>query len=323
MKKEIIREARRKSAVFVDYENLYMSMREESNRPLEATLEMLGRMVKWLTEDCNLKIVIGRAYGTWDFSATREALQPLSFLGITPQYVLTRRARNTGDLKLCLDLLEVLIQREEIDTFVIVGGDRDYIYIAERIREQAREVLVVSPSRATSVEFKEIIGQDNFIDALSLLPPELLEKPEIRDDGDQDVSIGHSDLMRCARLFLRARQELRATDIWLGPFFKSYMNEEFANMSNLQRKDLISELVRREAIEIEDREDRYGSGTFSVVLPNWSHDIFTEAEADGNSEAAGTEEAAGADDGNMFMMDDSADADESDAEGMDRGDAAE
>jgi len=277
-----------RAALFVDFENLYMAMRDESTRPIEATLEILAQMRKWLTDDCGLKMVVGRAYGTWDFSATREALQPLSYLGISPQYVLSRRARNSGDLKMSLDILDVLLTKPEIDTFVLVAGDKDYLYIAERIREQARDVLLVNPAATTSSELREIVGPDNFIDAVSLLPPELLEKPAPKAEAETAAAVEPEDLLRCAKLFLRARKELRTTDIWLGPFFKSYMNEAFSTKSNLQRKEIVSEMVRQEAIAIEDREDRYGSGTFSVVIPNWSHELFAKAEAEEPRESAPT-----------------------------------
>ena len=65
---------------------------------------------------------------------------------------------------------EILFRRNDIGAFVIVGGDRDYIPVVGRIRQDAKRVIVVSPRKAMSGDLLTIVGEPNYIDPIPLLP---------------------------------------------------------------------------------------------------------------------------------------------------------
>ena len=81
-------------------------------------------------------------------------------------------------MQLCIDALEVLYTRPAIGTFVLVGGDRDYIPVIQHLRRQARQVKVVGFRESVSGDLLQMLGQEHFIDARDLLPAERLQALE-------------------------------------------------------------------------------------------------------------------------------------------------
>ncbi|MCD6498476.1 MAG: NYN domain-containing protein [Deltaproteobacteria bacterium] len=354
---------KRLGALFVDFENIFLAFRDVVTRPLEMTLHVLTTLRDELELEHGVDVVFGRAYGSWEYGATRDALSHLSLLGIVPQYVLSRPQKSSADLKLSIDLMEVLLTRSDISAFIIAGGDRDYMPIAEKIKEQAKTILVVSPGQATSGDLIALVGMESFIDATTMLPPDaqpataarrtrassgpvhtvlpVVDRatdghPSAKPTSDQaesshpetatassrseqssqetpiaklEASSDHAaadgsivpksvsvtpeeevkadqalrmfmheyaieDLWRCVGLFLRAQEELKRQEIWVGPFLKNYMNEEFDFMNNAQRKRLLTIMDEVGAISVTEKMDRMGEQTYSVILVNWDSPII-------------------------------------------------
>jgi uncharacterized LabA/DUF88 family protein len=161
---------RQLGALFVDFENIYLAFRDMVAKPLEMTIHVLTRLRDNLQEEQAVNMVMGRAYASWEYGASRDALSHLSLLGIVPQYVLSRPQKSSADLKLSIDLMEVLLTRDDIACFVIAGGDRDYMPIVEKIKERAKSIYIVSPGPATSGDLIALVGEDYFIDATAMLP---------------------------------------------------------------------------------------------------------------------------------------------------------
>jgi len=268
--------------LFVDFEALYLAMREESSRPVEAAITLLGSVKRWLIEEKGLNFVLGRAYAAWDYPASREALGSLSMLSMSPQYLMARRPRSSACIKMSLDLMEVLLTRPEIGNFVMVVTDREYLPIIERIREQAAEAWLFVPGVTNLSELRELVDREHCMDALHFLPEELRDQMGRTSDYDiGDYEVDEDDLKRCAELLLLARERLQSDDIWLVPFLKEYMNREFEELNNAKRKAIIAEMEERKAITIENRENKYGPGTFSVIVAGWDNELFRQAEEEG------------------------------------------
>ena len=334
-------------ALFVDFENIYLAFTDIVTKPLEATIHVLTALRDELQLEHGINIVLGRAYASWEYGAARDALSQLSLLGIVPQYVLSRRHKSSADLKLSIDLMEVLLTRSDIATYVIVGGDRDYMPIVEKIKERARNVLIVSPGPATSGDLIALVGDDCFLDATNMLPPDaeyvesagrprvltvedLADEPRAepaaqrtaaeaaaqegkepsQPDRLQDARAAAAregrpkaipesvvvtqedevqadqvlrqymhefaieDLWACVGLILRAQEEIRSSEIWIGPFLKNYMNEAFSFMNNAQRKRLLKIMEEVGAIEVKEKQDRMGEQTYSVLYINWNSPVI-------------------------------------------------
>ncbi len=169
------------SAVLIDLENLYLALKDEYHNAADLTVEVLQRLREHLSQQQGYTLVIGRAYAPLDYSSVRIFLNDLALMGITPVHSLAKSQRSQANLVLAIDCMELLFRREDIESFVIVGGDRDYIPVAERIRQNARRVLMVSPRHAMSGDLLSIVGSDSYLDPVELLPAEK-RQPAFWDD---------------------------------------------------------------------------------------------------------------------------------------------
>ncbi len=160
------------AAVFLDYENLYYHLKTAYQEPPDindTVLDILRNLRKMLVENMELDPIVFRGYADFERLAT-PPLGSLYLMGIDTVNVLGTHHKNAADMRLCIDLMEVLYTRPDIQHYVLVAGDRDYIPIVQHLRKQARTVTAVSFREALSGDLLEIIGKNNVREALDLLP---------------------------------------------------------------------------------------------------------------------------------------------------------
>lgn len=162
----------RYSGVFVDFENLYYTLLElhdrDPERALADAMDILTGLRSRLREEHGCEMAIGRSYGDFD-RLEGDAQGHLQLLGFEPRFMLATPHKGSSDLLLSIDAVEMLLTRPQLETFVIVGGDRDYLPIVRRIREHMKRVLLVGFRRGTSGDLRQVVGEENFIPADTLL----------------------------------------------------------------------------------------------------------------------------------------------------------
>lgn len=161
------------AAVFVDFENLFLSLknREELSglRIRELSLGILEQLKARLTKD-QAPMILGRSYAAFDTYPGMEVAHDLALMGFDPQYVLVGHAgKNSADVQLACDVCRVLYRRPDIDAIVIVSGDRDFIPIARQVQEENRELRVVAIPDSTSGDLRMRVGAERFWNALDLI----------------------------------------------------------------------------------------------------------------------------------------------------------
>lgn len=151
-------------ALFVDWENLKFSLHEREMEPnitaLMETVQRYGRLV------------VARAYADWqDYYLNRSHDQAnLYYAGIEPVFVPSRpdprqtRRKNTVDVKMSTDALEVSFTNRHIKTFVLVSGDADFIHIANALRFRGNRVIMIGVSWSTSERLSERVDDLVFYD---------------------------------------------------------------------------------------------------------------------------------------------------------------
>jgi hypothetical protein len=167
------------AAVFVDFENLFLSLK---NRP-ELTGQRVRELCVSILENLKAKLraqgspmVLGRSYAAFDTYPGSDAAHDLALMGFDPQYVLVGHAgKNSADVQLACDVCRVLYRRPEIHAVVIVSGDRDFIPIARQVLEENRELRVVGIPDSTSGDLRMRVGAERFWNALDLIGENLLE----------------------------------------------------------------------------------------------------------------------------------------------------
>lgn len=108
----------------------------------------MGRILERLVEKG--KIVAKRAYSDW--SRFSEYVTPLHELGIELTEIPVRgmTGKNSADIRLVVDAMELAHDKEHIDTFVIVSGDSDFTPLVNKLKENGKTVIGVGLKESTS-----------------------------------------------------------------------------------------------------------------------------------------------------------------------------
>ncbi len=161
------------AALFLDFENIYYYLREEFVDPPNlnaAILELLRNLRHHLQDELGLDAIISNAYA--DFERVGSTPQGALFLmGVDTKNVLGTDHKNAADMRMCIDALEVLYTRPEIQSFVLVTGDRDYIPLIQHLRRKARHVLGAGFRVKASGDLLLNLGEGRFIDLTPFLSP--------------------------------------------------------------------------------------------------------------------------------------------------------
>jgi len=288
-----------RAGLFVDFENLVLGLHQAGYPdPRDRALEMLTRLRERFEAE-GVSILLGRAYADWDVPGLEEASHALHLAGFLPQYVHRARGKNSADLELSLAALEVLLTREDIGVFALVGGDRDYIPVARRIRERGRRVCVVGARGSTSGDLVNAVGAANFLDAEAILgPPSGPPRPERGSAGARAsnggevglrawLSPGASDEERCLGLLLDLSARYSPRELWLAPILKKEMAEAFAERDHEGRKLLLNTLASRGWVRFESRLDPLRQISYTVMrIEKGNPDVDRLARARAEAEEA-------------------------------------
>lgn len=131
-------------AVFLDYENLAISARQDLGVKFDYTaiadaIASRGR------------VVVRKAYADWTlFEEDRKALtrHHIELIEIPQRMGFGRK--NAADIKLAVDAVELALSRDYIDTFVLGTGDSDFSPVVHKLRELDKIVIGVGVEKTTS-----------------------------------------------------------------------------------------------------------------------------------------------------------------------------
>jgi uncharacterized protein (TIGR00288 family) len=132
----------RSLAVFIDFENLALGF--QGRRERFDIVRVLERLVE------KGKIVVKKAYADW--SRFQPYTAPLHECAIE-LIEIPRRAqsgKNSADIRLCVDAMDLSYSKEHIDTFVIVSGDSDFSPLVSKLKELGKHVLGLGMQESTS-----------------------------------------------------------------------------------------------------------------------------------------------------------------------------
>jgi hypothetical protein len=116
-------------------------------------------------------IAIHRAYCNWQyFGRYRDALLH-NAIDLVQLFPPGGTAKNGADIRLSLDAMEDLARFPHLGTVVIVGGDSDFMPLAQKIRAAGRRVVGVGDRRSTSRHWAASCHEFRFYETLPPSPP--------------------------------------------------------------------------------------------------------------------------------------------------------
>jgi uncharacterized protein (TIGR00288 family) len=133
----------RSLAVFCDFENVALGVREAkyAQFDMEKVLERL--LLKG-------SIVVKKAYCDWErYKEFKVAMHASSFELIEIPHV-RQSGKNSADIRMVVDALDLCYTKQHVDTFVIVSGDSDFSPLVSKLRENAKTVIGVGVKNSSS-----------------------------------------------------------------------------------------------------------------------------------------------------------------------------
>ncbi len=137
-----MQDGERSLAVFIDFENLALGFQGRRDR------FDIGRVLERLVEKG--KIVAKKAYADWSRFGPYTA--PLHEAAIELVEIPRRgqTGKNSADIRLCVDAMDLAYSKEHIDTFVVVSGDSDFSPLVSKLKENGKHVIGLGMQDSTS-----------------------------------------------------------------------------------------------------------------------------------------------------------------------------
>lgn len=130
-------------ALFCDFENIALGVRDAKYDKFDIQLVLERLLVKG-------SIVTKKAYCDWDrYKQFKPVMHEAAFELIEiPHRGLS--GKNSADIRMVVDALDLCYTKEHIDTFVIISGDSDFSPLVSKLRENAKTVIGVGVKNSTS-----------------------------------------------------------------------------------------------------------------------------------------------------------------------------
>lgn len=141
-------------AVFCDFENLALGVRDAKYDKFD-----MGKVLERLLVKGS--IVVKKAYCDWErYREFKKAMHEAAFELIEIPHV-RMSGKNSADIRMVVDALDLCYTKAHVDTFVVVSGDSDFSPLVSKLRENNKTVIGVGVKNSTSDLF---IGNcDEFI----------------------------------------------------------------------------------------------------------------------------------------------------------------
>ena len=130
-------------AVFCDFENVALGVREAKYEKFD-----IGKVLERLL--LKGSIVVKKAYCDWDrYKDFKSPMHGASFELIEIPHV-RQSGKNSADIRMVVDALDLCYTKSHVDTFVIVSGDSDFSPLVSKLRENDKIVIGVGVKKSTS-----------------------------------------------------------------------------------------------------------------------------------------------------------------------------
>ncbi len=131
------------TAVFVDFENLALGVEQDKKGRFEIEL-VLKRLLE------RGRIVFKRAYCDWP--RFKDFMQEFHRYGFEMIDIPSSRVsgKNSADIRMVVDAIDLSYSKSHIDTFVLVTGDSDFSPLVSKLKENDKRVIGCGVRSSTS-----------------------------------------------------------------------------------------------------------------------------------------------------------------------------
>src|ERR1700742_164762 len=130
-------------ALFCDFENIALGGRDARYEKFDITRILERLLLKG-------SIVVKKAYCDWE--RYKEFKPPMHYAGFELIEIphVKQSGKNSADIRMVVDALDLCYTKPHVDTFVIISGDSDFSPLVSKLRENAKVVIGVGVKNSTS-----------------------------------------------------------------------------------------------------------------------------------------------------------------------------
>ena len=144
----------RNLALFCDFENIALGVRDAHYDRFDIRRVLERLLLKG-------SIIIKKAYCDWSrYQEFKAGMHEASFELIEVPHV-RQSGKNSADIRMVVDALDLCYTKGHVDTFVIISGDSDFSPLVSKLRENAKTVIGVGVKNSTADLF--ISNCDEFL----------------------------------------------------------------------------------------------------------------------------------------------------------------
>ena len=199
------------SAIFVDYDNIYMSLKRKNDEAAKRFAKLSQDWLKGIETgslitptngvlgNAKRRIVMNRCYGnpvprrnTHDNSTDMSSFPFIRhhFLRAGCEVVdcppLTAQLKNSSDIRMVMDVRDYLTHDTYFDEFIILSGDADFTPVLQRLRQHARRTVIYC-NEYTAQPYTAICdGEVREADLIALL---LAQEPAVTSTANEAQQI--------------------------------------------------------------------------------------------------------------------------------------
>ncbi|MGB5650782.1 MAG: NYN domain-containing protein [Sedimenticolaceae bacterium] len=130
-------------ALFCDFENVALGVRDAKYAAFD-----IGKVLERLLVKGS--IVVKKAYCDWErYKEFKSPMHEAAFELIEIPHV-RMSGKNSADIRLVVDALDLCYTKSHVDTFVIISGDSDFSPLVSKLRENDKVVIGVGVKQSTS-----------------------------------------------------------------------------------------------------------------------------------------------------------------------------
>jgi uncharacterized protein (TIGR00288 family) len=133
----------RSLALFCDFENIALGVRDAKYAAFDIQKVLERLLLKG-------NIVVKKAYCDWErYREFKAAMHEATFELIEIPHV-RQSGKNSADIRMVVDALDLCYTKSHVDTFVIISGDSDFSPLVSKLRENNKLVIGVGVKQSTS-----------------------------------------------------------------------------------------------------------------------------------------------------------------------------
>jgi uncharacterized protein (TIGR00288 family) len=130
-------------ALFCDFENIALGVRDARYEKFDISRILERLLVKG-------SIVVKKAYCDWErYKEFKAAMHHAGFELIEIPHV-KQSGKNSADIRMVVDALDLCYTKPHVDTFVIISGDSDFSPLVSKLRENDKDVIGCGVKNSTS-----------------------------------------------------------------------------------------------------------------------------------------------------------------------------